>query len=88
MYSPSQFEETRIETLHALIRAHPLGTLITFGEAGLEANHIPAEMHIYSFGEHGFGLRLTKKPGAPVETWPDRLRDWLDERGFSKRVPL
>jgi len=51
----------------------------------LEANHIPAEMHIYSFGEHGFGLRPTKKPGAPVETWPDRLRDWLDERGFSKK---
>jgi transcriptional regulator len=45
MYSPSQFEETRIETLHALIRAHPLGTLITFGEAGLEANHIPFEVH-------------------------------------------
>jgi transcriptional regulator len=45
MYSPSQFEETRIETLHALIRAHPLGTLITFGQAGLEANHIPFEVH-------------------------------------------
>ncbi len=51
----------------------------------LEANHIPAEMHIYSFGEHGFGLRPTKKPGAPVETWPERLRDWLEERGFSKK---
>jgi transcriptional regulator len=45
MYSPSQFEETRIETLHALIRAHPLGTLVTLGPAGLEANHIPFEVH-------------------------------------------
>ncbi len=45
MYSPSQFEETRIETLHALIRAHPLGTLITLGRAGLEVNHIPFEVH-------------------------------------------
>jgi len=44
MYSPSQFEETRIEELHALIRAHPLGTLITLGRAGLEANHIPFEV--------------------------------------------
>jgi transcriptional regulator len=44
MYSPSQFEETRIEELHALIRAHPLGTLITLGSAGLEANHIPFEV--------------------------------------------
>jgi transcriptional regulator len=44
MYSPSQFEETRSEELHALIRAHPLGTLITLGSAGLEANHIPFEI--------------------------------------------
>jgi acetyl esterase/lipase len=50
----------------------------------LEANHIPAEMHIYSFGAHGFALRPTKKPGAPVETWTARLTDWLAERGFSK----
>jgi putative FMN-binding protein len=35
MYSPSQFEETRIGTLHALLRAHPLGTLITLGAAGI-----------------------------------------------------
>ena len=45
MYSPSQFEETRVETLHALIRAHPFGTLITLGRQGLEANHIPFEVH-------------------------------------------
>jgi len=44
MYSPSQFEETRIEELHALIRAHPLGKLITLGRAGLDANHIPVEV--------------------------------------------
>ncbi len=51
----------------------------------LEANHIPAEMHIYSYGEHGFALRPTKKPGAPVETWTDRLVDWLAERGISRK---
>jgi endo-1,4-beta-xylanase len=49
----------------------------------LEANHIPAEMHIYSSGGHGFGLRPSKT-GAPVATWTDRLKDWLAERGFSK----
>ena len=51
----------------------------------LEANHTPAEMHIYAYGGHGFGLRPTKKPGAPVESWPDRLKDWLAERGLSKQ---
>jgi transcriptional regulator len=45
MYLPTQFEETRIEELHALIRAHPLGTLITLSRSGLEANHIPFEVH-------------------------------------------
>ncbi len=46
----------------------------------LQANHIPAEMHIYDYGEHGFGLRPTKKPGSPVESWPARLSEWLAAR--------
>jgi endo-1,4-beta-xylanase len=50
----------------------------------LEANHIPTEMHIYAFGDHGFALRPTKRPGAPVESWADRLKDWLADRGISK----
>ncbi|MGI8988585.1 MAG: alpha/beta hydrolase [Bryobacteraceae bacterium] len=52
----------------------------------LEANHIPAEMHIYDSGGHGFGLRPTKKPGSPVESWPARLSDWLAAREISKPV--
>jgi acetyl esterase/lipase len=47
----------------------------------LQANRIPAGMHIYAYGGHGFALRPTKKP-SPVMTWPDRLKDWLAERGF------
>jgi endo-1,4-beta-xylanase len=50
----------------------------------LEAAHVPAEMHIYSYGTHGFGLRPTKRPEAPVETRTDRLKDWLADRGISK----
>lgn len=52
----------------------------------LEAHKIPAEMHIYEYGTHGFGLRPTKKPGSPVESWPARLVDWLNYRGISKPV--
>jgi transcriptional regulator len=44
MYTPSHFEETRLETLHALIEAHPLGTLVTHGAGGLDADHIPFEI--------------------------------------------
>ncbi len=45
MYQPKHFEETRPEILHALIRAHPLGALVTAGEQGLDANHIPFLLH-------------------------------------------
>jgi transcriptional regulator len=41
MYLPSAFREERLETLHALIRAHPLATLITSGPDGLIANLVP-----------------------------------------------
>lgn len=44
MYSPSHFAETRLDQLHALIAAHPLGTLVTHGAAGLVADHIPFEI--------------------------------------------
>ena len=43
MYLPSHFEETRAEVLRQLIRNHPLGTLVTFGADGLNANHVPFE---------------------------------------------
>jgi transcriptional regulator len=44
MYLPKHFEETRVETLHELIRAHPLGALVTLTPGGLDANHIPFEV--------------------------------------------
>jgi len=44
MYLPSHFEETRVEVLHQLIREHSLAVLVTFGSAGLNANHIPFEL--------------------------------------------
>lgn len=41
MYQPVAFREERRETLHELIRAHPLGTLVTSGSRGLIANLLP-----------------------------------------------
>ncbi|MBM3342578.1 MAG: FMN-binding negative transcriptional regulator [Betaproteobacteria bacterium] len=41
MYDVSAFREQRVEVLHALMRAHPLATLVTLTASGLEANHIP-----------------------------------------------
>ena len=41
MYQPAPFREDHLPTLHALIRAHPLATLITAGAGGLQANLVP-----------------------------------------------
>jgi len=42
MYLPTHFEETRAPVLHALLRQHPLGLLITVGADGAPvANPIP-----------------------------------------------
>lgn len=41
MYLPSHFQESRVAELHALMRKHPLGALVTRGVSGLEANHVP-----------------------------------------------
>jgi transcriptional regulator len=41
MYQPPAFREDRLDVQHDLIRAHPLGLLITAGPAGLLANPFP-----------------------------------------------
>jgi transcriptional regulator len=41
MYQPPHFREDRIEVQHDLIRAHPLGLLVTGSANGLMANFIP-----------------------------------------------
>jgi hypothetical protein len=41
MYNPMPLVETRIEVLHAFIRSHPLGTLVTNGPDGHDASHVP-----------------------------------------------
>jgi len=43
---------------------------------------VPAELHVYAAGGHGFGLRPS--PNA-CSTWPDRCRDWLGSRGLLSR---
>lgn len=52
MYVPSHFDEARLEVLHRLIGAHPLGTLVTCGAEGLVADHVPFEI-------------AAAEPGAP-----------------------
>lgn len=52
MYTPTQFAETRPEELERIIRAYPLGILVTHADGMLDANHIPFEFEPQS-GQHG-----------------------------------
>ena len=59
----------------------PARTSVRLYTAWKEAG-FPAEMHIYSAGGHGFGMR---KKNLPVDGWTDRLREWLGAQGLLAR---
>jgi len=40
----------------------------------LKKANVPAELHIYTKGGHGYGLRPSENP---VHTWPQRCEEWL-----------
>lgn len=44
MYVPQLFAETDIDTLHGLMHAHPLATLVTLADGVLDANHVPLQL--------------------------------------------
>ncbi|MGX9784922.1 FMN-binding negative transcriptional regulator [Janthinobacterium lividum] len=44
MYTPASFREERLDVLHGLIAAHPLGALVRHGDYGLCADHLPFEI--------------------------------------------
>jgi acetyl esterase/lipase/lysophospholipase L1-like esterase len=54
-----------------------------------KAAGVPAEMHIFADGGHGFGMRLAA--GKPVEAWPSLLVRWGQQHRFfstSERAAL
>ena len=50
----------------------------------LKQAKIPAELHLYPTGGHGYGLRRTKDL---VTTWPDRVEDWMKTAGWLEALP-
>ncbi len=40
---------------------------------------VPAELHVYGNGGHGFGLRPSEHP---CSTWPQRCEQWMRSRGL------
>lgn len=51
----------------------PVENSLYFYQA-LKDNNVPAEMHIYPYGGHGFGLAVGR---GYLQSWTDRCIDWL-----------
>lgn len=54
--------------------ANSLLLALALKEAG-----VPAELHLYAKGGHGFGLRPT---ADPCTHWPERCAEWLEAQGL------
>lgn len=52
---------------------------------GLKKAKVPAEMHIYEKGRHGFGLG---GGAGPVSSWPRCCSEWMRTRGLLKKSNL
>jgi len=48
----------------------------------LKRNKVPGELHVYSSGGHGFGLRPSQHPAS---TWPGRCEAWMKAMGWLER---
>ncbi|MGI4872176.1 MAG: alpha/beta hydrolase [Janthinobacterium lividum] len=55
----------------------PVQNSIVFYQA-LRRHSVPAEMHLYPQGGHGFGLNNA----TTKDQWTERLREWLDVNGW------
>lgn len=56
-------------------------SIMGYGEA-LRKAQVPFELHVYPTGGHGYGLRSTRDY---VTTWPARVTDWMQSRGWLSR---
>ena len=56
----------------------PVENSIRFYQA-LIKNEVPAEMHIYQAGGHGYGMG---REGTAATSWPERLKAWMALQGL------
>jgi acetyl esterase/lipase len=61
----------------------PLENSLAFFEALRKAG-VPAELHLYQLGPHGFGFAPNL---GPTSAWPDRCADWLRFHGWIPAAP-
>jgi len=71
---------TTPSTFLAMAEDDPIGVENPiFYYLALKRAQVPAELHLYPIGGHGYGLRRTNNS---VTTWPDRVEDWMKASGW------
>jgi len=59
--------------------SNSIRTYLALRQAG-----VPAELHVYAGGGHGFGLRPSDHP---CSTWPQRCEQWMRSQGLLANAP-
>ena len=70
MYLPAHFAEPRVEALHAFLRSVGLFTVVTQGEGGLDASHVPLLLDP-AHGEQGRLLGHVARANAQWKATPE-----------------
>ncbi len=52
MYLPKGFRQDNVDEMKAMMKAYPFATLVTTGQHGMDANHIPLILKEVAAGEH------------------------------------
>ena len=63
-------------------RSSSIGSVLIY--VGLKKHGVPAELHVYQNGGHGYGMRSV--PGSDIGTWPDRATQWLKLHGLTSNA--
>jgi acetyl esterase/lipase len=61
-------------------RSTSLGAALFY--VGLKQHNVPAELHIYGNGGHGYGLRPVK--GSQISSWTNHAAHWLGTLGMTE----
>ncbi|MEM7232522.1 MAG: alpha/beta hydrolase, partial [Planctomycetota bacterium] len=64
-------------------RSTSLGAVMFY--VGVKKQGVPAAIHVYGNGGHGYGLRPVK--GSEISTWPKLATNWLVARGVARAKP-
>jgi acetyl esterase/lipase len=59
-------------------KSNPIEAAMVYLE--YKKKNLPAELHIYTQGGHGFGMR---KESHPINDWPQRVADWMVAMGYA-----